>query len=142
MSDGKVDETLEARGERYGEFTGHAEIAQALKATMRATTNWAALSTDKKEALEMVVHKIARILNGDPEYPDSWLDIGGYARLVHKKLVGSATPDQETQALPRTGRQFLEPFPDASAKGTSHGPTFPGQENHDPYGYNDLVIRK
>ena len=48
--------------------------------------NWAALSDDKKEALGMIAHKIARILNGDPEYGDSWHDIAGYAKLVEDSL--------------------------------------------------------
>lgn len=81
-----IDATLSLRGERYGEFKDHASISQGLKAVMRAAPKWALLSADKKEALEMVVHKIARILNGDPEYVDSWHDIVGYASLVEAKL--------------------------------------------------------
>ena len=30
----------------------------------------------------MILHKVARILNGDPDYVDSWADIAGYAQLV------------------------------------------------------------
>ena len=52
--------------------------------------NWAALSDDKKEALEMVAHKIGRILNGDPEYHDSWHDIIGYTKLVADTLESVA----------------------------------------------------
>ena len=36
----------------------------------------------------MNAHKVARILNGDPTYPDSWTDIGGYAKLVEQELNG------------------------------------------------------
>lgn len=53
---------------------------------MIETPNWEGLSFDKKEALEMIVHKIARILNGDPNHKDSWQDIVGYAELVNKGL--------------------------------------------------------
>jgi hypothetical protein len=35
------------------------------------------------------MHKVARILNGDPDYADSWRDIIGYARLVEKRLTGA-----------------------------------------------------
>ena len=48
--------------------------------------NWETLSDDKKEALEMTALKIGRILNGDPEYADSWHDIAGYAKLVEDTL--------------------------------------------------------
>ncbi len=81
-----VDELLAERGKRYGNFEGHASISQAIKAEMRATRNWENLSEDKKECLEMVAHKIGRILNGDPEYKDSWTDIIGYVTLVEKTL--------------------------------------------------------
>ena len=83
-----VDNTLVARGGRYGKFNGVAQITQALKAEMRATPNWDSLSFDKKEALEMIAQKIARILNGDPNYHDSWHDIAGYAELVASALQG------------------------------------------------------
>jgi hypothetical protein len=51
-------------------------------------TNWALLSASQKEALEMIAHKIGRILNGDPNYDDSWRDIAGYAELIVKQLNG------------------------------------------------------
>jgi hypothetical protein len=43
---------------------------------------------DQAEALDMIFHKIGRILNGDPNYADSWIDIAGYAKLVADRLEG------------------------------------------------------
>jgi len=83
----KVDEVLEQRGKRYGQFCDHAEITQALKRIMQTTDNWYGLSADKQEALEMIQHKVARILNGDPEYADNWIDIAGYSTLVAETLT-------------------------------------------------------
>jgi len=34
----------------------------------------------------MICHKIGRIVNGDPNYYDSWADIAGYAKLVSDRL--------------------------------------------------------
>lgn len=85
MSD--IDATLADRGKRYGDFKTHAEITQRLKEVMQSYPKWGGLSPDKKEALEMVAHKIARILNGDTEYHDSWHDIVGYSKLVADSLV-------------------------------------------------------
>ena len=34
----------------------------------------------------MIQHKIARILNGDPNWKDTWDDIAGYAKLIGDKL--------------------------------------------------------
>ncbi len=82
----EIDQVLEDRGKRYGKFDGHALITQALKAEMRISPRWGELSADKVEALEMIAHKIGRILNGDPNYKDSWTDIAGYATLVATEL--------------------------------------------------------
>lgn len=81
-----IDETLAERGERYGKFEDQASLSQQLKRTMHSGRNWQRMSDDKREALEMVQHKIARILNGDPDYHDSWHDIIGYIRLVEEHL--------------------------------------------------------
>lgn len=53
---------------------------------MQDTDKWNSLAADQKEALEMIAHKVGRILNGDPNYDDSWIDIAGYATLVAKRL--------------------------------------------------------
>lgn len=79
--------TLTQRGNRYGKFTGHAKITQDLKRVMHETNNWKILTDDQKESLEMVAHKIGRILNGDPNYDDSWVDIAGYTKLVADRLT-------------------------------------------------------
>lgn len=85
MSD--IADVLKERGNRYGDFPDHACITQALKDVMRRCPNWnTELDDDMKEALEMIQHKIGRILNGDPQYADSWVDIAGYAKLVADRL--------------------------------------------------------
>jgi len=78
--------TLAERLTKYGEFEDNARVTQNLKRVMRASANWERLSDDKKESLEMIAHKISRILNGDPEYADSWHDICGYSSLVEDLL--------------------------------------------------------
>ncbi|NQW81320.1 MAG: hypothetical protein HQ445_09120 [Polaromonas sp.] len=84
-----IDATLAERGNRYGEFVDHADITQNIKNAMSLGCNWTLLNNDMREALEMVAHKIGRILNGDPNYVDSWTDIIGYTRLVEKRLIGA-----------------------------------------------------
>lgn len=81
-----IADTLAERGNQYGEFHEHARITQNIKRAMVDSPNWAELSDDKKECLEMVAHKMGRILNGDPEFHDSWHDIEGYTHLVSTTL--------------------------------------------------------
>ena len=86
MATTDISSVLAERGTRYGSFENHAKIAQALKLVMANTPKWGTLSPDQAEALEMVAHKVARILNGDPNYADSGVDIAGYATLVADRL--------------------------------------------------------
>lgn len=83
-----ITQILTERGKRYGMFADHARISQSIKERMCESGGWLNLTEDQAEALEMIAHKIARILNGDPNYPDSWRDIAGYATLVADRLEG------------------------------------------------------
>ena len=76
------------RGSRYGKFKDGAEIMQELKDVMREVDGWCNLTPSQREALDMIQHKIGRILNGDPTYDDSWKDIAGYATLIVNELNG------------------------------------------------------
>lgn len=85
-----LTETLAERGARYGKFEDHAVIAQGLKDQMWATEGWSRLAPDQRQALEVIQDKVARILNGDPDYTDNWHDIAGYSRLVEDRLTERA----------------------------------------------------
>lgn len=82
-----VKNILRERNTRYGDFDTHADITYAIKDVMQKTDNWGKLSNAQKESLDMIAHKIGRILNGDPDYRDSWVDIAGYACLVADALL-------------------------------------------------------
>ena len=85
-----LTQTLTERGNRYGVFTGHAHITQDIKNVIRLhlSARNKPLAFDQQEALDMIAHKIGRIINGDPNYADSWHDIAGYAQLVADRLNG------------------------------------------------------
>ena len=82
----EVDKILEECGSRYGKFKDHAAITGRFKDIIDEFDF--KLSRSQKEALDMIAHKIGRILNGDPNYADSWIDIAGYAKLVADELEG------------------------------------------------------
>jgi Domain of unknown function (DUF6378) len=77
-----IHETLSERQATHGDFATHALIAQSIKCQMFNAHGYVALSAMQREALDMIAHKIARILNGNPDVHDHWHDIGGYATLV------------------------------------------------------------
>jgi hypothetical protein len=69
----------------YGSFDEVAETAQDLKLVLKAR-DLKTLSPSMLEALDMICNKMARVVNGDPYYIDSWHDIAGYAQLVVDEL--------------------------------------------------------
>ena len=116
-----VDATLSERGQRYGEFAGHAGVTQTLKRAMGQHPGWRKLADDQKEALEMTAHKIGRILNGDPNYIDSWHDISGYVRLVEQRLEKEQAkkeddPRQTSFAFTSTDQIQEKASPDRAAE--------------------------
>lgn len=81
---------LGQRGSRYGAFIGHADVTVKLKTLIRAELSKRSkdLDPDQIEALDMICHKIGRIINGDSNYDDSWRDIAGYSMLICDRLNG------------------------------------------------------
>ena len=86
----EIDAILNERGSRYGNFLDHARITQKLKSVAHqfAGEQGKTFDADQAEAIDMIFHKLGRILNGDPNYADSWIDIAGYAQLVADRLEG------------------------------------------------------
>ena len=87
-----VDTVLDSRAKDYGKFIEGAEIMQMLK---RLVHNYiedrgTQLAFDQREALDMIIHKMGRIINGNPDKVDHWVDIAGYATLVAERLEGNA----------------------------------------------------
>ena len=64
---------LAERAKQYGEFMPIAEAAQELKTCVRhyIYDQDLKIQADQIEALEMICHKMARIINGNPDYIDS-----------------------------------------------------------------------
>jgi hypothetical protein len=95
LSQGKernVDAILDERASSYGSFMDLSRIAQRLKNTAHqfCSDNEKRFDVDQAEALDMIFSKLARILNGDPNHADSWIDIAGYAKLVSDRLEGKS----------------------------------------------------
>jgi hypothetical protein len=86
-----IKQTLNERGKRYGSFKGHAEVSQRLKVVVQEEleTREKFLSPVQQEAVDMILHKLARIVNGDTNYIDSWRDIVGYTQLVVDELLAT-----------------------------------------------------
>ena len=85
-----VDKILQERAQSYGTFVSLAKTAQEFKSVLyrELGSRNKRLADDQSEALDMILHKIARVINGDANHVDSWADIAGYATLVAERLQG------------------------------------------------------
>lgn len=83
MSD-KIKEILTQRGSTHGDAESQFNLSQVLKkSTMHPR---GAMTPMQREALEMILMKISRICVGNPNEPDHWRDIAGYATLIADHL--------------------------------------------------------
>ena len=85
-----VNTLLQERALQYGTFVSLAKTAQEFKSVFyrELGSRNKRLADDQSEALDMIFHKIARVINGDANHVDSWADIAGYATLVAERLQG------------------------------------------------------
>jgi hypothetical protein len=83
-----IDATLAQRGSTYGRFADQAAVTYKLKNVLRehSGVHGKSYAYDQAEALDMICAKLGRIVNGDPDHADSWVDIAGYAKLVADRL--------------------------------------------------------
>lgn len=89
MSD--ILKTLDERHSRYGTYMEVAKTSQLLKEILAEAMvkNPIEIAHDINESLDMICNKLSRIVNGDPNYDDSWHDIAGYATLISERLRGN-----------------------------------------------------
>lgn len=84
-----IEKTLEERGAQYGPWDRHAATAQQLMHIIDLGLTAQRLSHSQRESLHMICHKIGRIVNGNCNFTDSWVDIAGYAQLIVNQLQES-----------------------------------------------------
>lgn len=87
MTTSDTDALLNERGKTHGDFYDHARVTQRLKSVIaeellyRHERGQPPLTDMQRESIDMIEHKIGRIIAGDASFPDHWDDIAGYAKL-------------------------------------------------------------
>ena len=85
-----VGKVLDARAEQYGSFMQSSDTTVRIKGIMHnaVARNEVHLYPDQLQALDMIATKLSRIVHGNPNHLDSWIDIAGYATLVADRIQG------------------------------------------------------
>ncbi len=92
-----TQETLATRASSHGDFIENGQVMQDLKYVCRYGPNYPAMVRYQEEAIDMICHKLGRILCGDPNFVDHWHDIAGYATLVENILTTGKSHPLPTQ---------------------------------------------
>jgi hypothetical protein len=84
-----VQNTFNERKHTQGNFSKQADTAQELKTALHRglEERGVSVSADQLEAMHMICSKMSRIIHGNPNEPDHWRDIAGYATLIENTLV-------------------------------------------------------
>ena len=81
MINTKEQKQLLDRRDIYGNYKNISLTSQKMKKVFNDTYS-IELDEYEKEAIDMILHKIARIAHSKKKYVDNWRDIIGYAQLV------------------------------------------------------------
>ena len=83
-----VETLVNTREKTHGKFENVASTSCFFKSIAMGCIddNNIELTSIQQEGLDMIFSKIARILNGHPDFKDHWDDIAGYATLVGESL--------------------------------------------------------
>lgn len=85
MTNQSTEELVSDRKKTHGSWVEQSALAHSLKATVRSVINnrhYTSFTPSQLEALDMICVKISRIVTGNPDEPDHWNDIAGYALLA------------------------------------------------------------
>lgn len=94
-----IDEVLETRGNRYGNYADNALVSQTIQRILlqHSQRNGQQMPAYMIETLAYICQKLARLTGGDPFYDDNWVDISGYATLVVNELH-KKDPNEQTNS--------------------------------------------
>jgi hypothetical protein len=92
----ETDDLLDERETTHGLYGNTARIIQGFKAVLREELMQRDMRSDEPlsdvavESLEMILHKIGRIISGKWDCVDHWADISGYADLTLRDIEEEA----------------------------------------------------
>lgn len=110
--------------EQFGDFAAMAAIVQYLKQATRAHRSGVglpALNATQQEAMDMILHSVGRVINGDANGKKGWQDIATYAlRVVERAEADAAAATAKVAVVNEVADVAVEqPAPVAPATPTA-----------------------
>jgi hypothetical protein len=79
-----MEDTLKVRKETHGSYSSNASVTMGIMEVLASGSGIKELTNNQMYGLLMIAHKMSRIVSGNPNEPDHWEDICGYAKLAGK----------------------------------------------------------
>jgi hypothetical protein len=90
-----ITELVKTKAKTHGDFSVMAGLAQGLKSMIRLCPTHKQLNDVQSEAVDMILHKIGRLVAGDPNAREHWEDIAGYSKLVLDRIPSAPKQGNE-----------------------------------------------
>jgi hypothetical protein len=93
----KTEDILAQREQTHGSYQDNANISQTLIEIIKDAMgpSWYDMRPYQRHTIMMVCMKLARVAVGNPDEPDHWRDIAGYAELTVRELENEVKTLQE-----------------------------------------------
>ena len=91
----EIDNVLKQREQQYGDFKNVSNIFKGIMNQVNLNKGplfGLSESSEQWAAVHMIAMKLSRVVSGNPNNRDNWVDIAGYANLVLKSLDKSSSP--------------------------------------------------
>lgn len=109
----EINDILKERRKTHGNFEKVALLDTELFSVFN-TYHYSDLSNEQYCAIKMILHKIARIGCGNPDFKDHWQDIIGYATLVLNDNTEYFADDAKGILTEKQIDELLEPVTKSS----------------------------
>jgi len=81
-----INTVLDERGKTHGDFVAQATISQEIKDSLKTGAQYHRMTSAQREVVDMIAHKLSRLVSGNPDFDDHMVDIIGYANLYLRAL--------------------------------------------------------
>jgi len=81
-----IGDIIKERETTHGDFEMKAIFIQEIMEDISGLYVWKSMAADQKESIHMIISKLSRIIYGNPNHADHWIDIAGYAKLISDRL--------------------------------------------------------
>ncbi|OED35018.1 hypothetical protein AB832_06575 [Flavobacteriaceae bacterium (ex Bugula neritina AB1)] len=95
MAEGNnISNVLNERRSTHGNFKDNARLTIELQEIIRSHENYKNMSYSHKLSLNMILHKVSRIVCGDHNFLEHIVDIIGYAKRLEEQIESNVDKEK------------------------------------------------